>query len=72
MIEEYGIDDKRDKSRGITRMISGFQIKNSQIVVRHGMIIADPVLIRVLRSRFELPDGKGCNRHRRPGHSDLR
>jgi hypothetical protein len=29
MIDEYGIDDKRDKLRGIEAVTSGFRIKNS-------------------------------------------
>jgi hypothetical protein len=38
MIDEYGIDDKRDKSRGIKRVISGFRIKNSRMIVSAGMV----------------------------------
>jgi hypothetical protein len=58
MIDGYGIDDKHDKSRGIKRVISGFRIKNSQIVVSSGMIIVCLVPIRILRNRFNVPDGE--------------
>jgi hypothetical protein len=58
MIEEYGIDDRRAKSRGIARVISGSRIKNSRIVVSYGMVIVHRLLTRILRSRFEVPDGE--------------
>jgi hypothetical protein len=62
MIEEYGIDDKRDKSQGITTGISGSWIKNSWIVVSYGMGIIHRLLTRILRSRFEAPDGEASQR----------
>jgi hypothetical protein len=58
MIEEYGIVDKRDKSRGIARVISGSRIKNSWIVVSFGMVLVRWLLTRILRNRFEVPDGE--------------
>jgi hypothetical protein len=58
MIDEYGIDDKRDKSRGIKTAVSGFRIKNSRMVVSSGMVIVCPVPIRILRHMFKVPDGE--------------
>jgi hypothetical protein len=58
MIDEYGIDEKPDKSRGIERVISEFRIKNSRIVVSSGMVIVCPVAIQILRNRFKVPDGE--------------
>jgi hypothetical protein len=72
MIDESGIDDKRDKSRGINRVISGFRIKNSRMVISSGMVIVCPVPMRILRSRFKGPDGTGSQQAQRPGDSDLR
>jgi hypothetical protein len=58
MIDEYGIDDKRDKPRGIKKVITGFRIKNSQMMVSSGMAIICPVSIQILRSRLKVPDGE--------------
>jgi hypothetical protein len=58
MIDEYGIDDKRDQSRGIKRAISRFRIKNSQMVVSSGMVIICLATIQILRSKFTVPDGE--------------
>jgi hypothetical protein len=59
MIGEYGIDDQRDKSRGIKAVISGFQIENSRMVVSSGMAIVCPIPIRILPSRFKVLEGEG-------------
>jgi hypothetical protein len=56
MIDEYGIDDKRDQSRGTKTVISGFRIRNSRMVVASGMVIVYPVPIQILRSRFKVLD----------------
>jgi hypothetical protein len=58
MINEYGIDDKRNKPRGIKRAIFGFRIKNSRMVVSSGMAIVCPVPIRLLQNRSKIPDGE--------------
>jgi hypothetical protein len=58
IIDEYGIDDGSDKSRGIKRTISGFRIKDSRMVVSSGMVIVYPVPIRILGSMFKVPDGE--------------
>jgi hypothetical protein len=58
MIDEYGIDDKLDKSRGIKRTISGFRIKNARMVISSGMVIVCPVPIRILHNRFKVPNGE--------------
>jgi hypothetical protein len=42
MIDKYGIDDKRDAPQGIKRLVSGFRVKNSRMVVSSGIIIVYP------------------------------
>jgi hypothetical protein len=59
MIDESGIDDKRDKSRGIKKTISGFRIKNSRMVISSGMAIVCPVPRRILQNRFKVPGREG-------------
>jgi hypothetical protein len=58
MIDEYGMDDKRDRSIGIKRVISGFRIKNSRMVASSETVIVCPGPIQFLRSRFKIPDGE--------------
>jgi hypothetical protein len=58
MIDEYGIDGKRDKSRRIKEAISGFRIKNSRMVVSSGTGIVCPLPRRILCSKFKVPDGE--------------
>jgi hypothetical protein len=58
MIDDFDIDDERDKSRGIKRVISGFRIKNLRIIVSSGMVIVCPVPIRMSRNRFKVSDGE--------------
>jgi hypothetical protein len=62
MIDEYGIDDERDnerdKSRGIKKVISGFRIKNSRMVISSGMVIVCPVPTRILLSMCKVPEGE--------------
>jgi hypothetical protein len=71
-IDEYGIDDKRDKSQGIKRAISGFRIKNSEMVVPSEMIIVCLASIRICAAGLKYPTEKCRNRHRRSGDRDLR
>jgi Trm5-related predicted tRNA methylase len=72
MIDEYGIDHRRDKSRGMKRAISELRIKNSRTVVSSGMVVVSPVLIGILRSWFKMPDKEVSQQAQKVRDGDLR